>query len=91
MKFFIEVEEIYQQTFAVEAEDLEEAMEKIEDAVNDGTIDLNYDSFVSRELNDRTTEIEQYPKDFQDINYLHLTDTGLKSAYEIEEEEEDEE
>lgn len=90
MKFFIKVKEVYQQTFAVEAESLEEAMEKINDAANEGTIYLDYDSFVNRELDDRTKEIEQYPETFQN-NYLILTDEGLKSNYEIEEEEEDNE
>lgn len=75
-KFYIEVTEIYQHTYAVEAENLDEAIQKVEDAANDGTIDINYKDFISRELDDRTEEVETYYKEIQHL-YDTLTDEGV--------------
>ena len=85
-KFYIEVTEIYQHTYAVEAEDLDEAMQKVEDAANDGTIDINYEDFISRDLEDRTKEVETYDKEIRH-QYDTLTDEGVVSPKFDDEEE----
>lgn len=56
-KFYIEVTETLQRIVAVEAEDLEEAHERVEDWANEGE-GLDYEDFVSRDFEDRTSFCE---------------------------------
>lgn len=56
-KFYIEVTETLQRIVAVEAEDLEEAYERVEEWANEGE-GLDYEDFVNRDFEDRTSFCE---------------------------------
>lgn len=57
--FYISVTETLNRVVSVQAEDLDEAIEKVENACNDGTVDLNAEDFVVREVEDETKNVEE--------------------------------
>lgn len=64
-KFYISVTEILNKVVAVEANNREEALEKVENACNNNIVELDLEEdFVDRTLEDET---EQTEMDIQDI------------------------
>lgn len=57
--FYISVTETLNRVVAVEAEDLDEAFEKIEEACNAGIVDLTSKDFVRREFENETDVTEE--------------------------------
>lgn len=53
--FKIEITETLQRTVTIEAEDLEQAIEKVEEQCNDETINLDWSDFITRDIK----ELEQ--------------------------------
>lgn len=71
-KFQIEIEEISQKVETVKANNLEEALEKIEDKYNDGKIVLDYEDFKGhevREYRDCVKEEDLVKDNIIDINF----------------------
>lgn len=64
-KYYIEVTETLQRIVAVEAEDLEQAMEQVEDWANEGE-GLSYEDFVNRDFEDRTQYCENREPSIKD-------------------------
>lgn len=57
--FYISVTETLNRVVAVDAEDLDEAIEKVENACNSSVVDLTAEDFVGREFENETVEVEQ--------------------------------
>ena len=57
--FYISITETLNRVIAIDAEDLDEAIEKAENACNDGTVDLNAEDFVQRDFEDETKNAEE--------------------------------
>ena len=73
MKFAIRVEEILARTVIVEAEDLEEAIEKVEDACNCDEIYLDADDFFERNVQPSENFKDGIVPDGRDVSfYEHL-------------------
>lgn len=74
MKFAIRIEEIIGKTVIVEAENLEEAIEKVENAANNGEFMLDdVEDFVSREV--KPSDVFKngiVPKDIDVSYYEHI-------------------
>lgn len=71
-KFQIEIEEISQRVEEIEAENLEEALDKIEEKYDSGEIVLDYDDFKSHEVREYRNSVrsEDLVKDVTiDIKY----------------------
>lgn len=59
--FYMTVTETLVRTVEVHAETVDEAYAKVEDACNDGTIELDWSDFREREINDETDQtIDNY-------------------------------
>ncbi len=59
--FYMKVTETLVRTVEVRAETADEAYAKVEDACNDGTIELDWSDFCEREINDETDQtIDNY-------------------------------
>lgn len=56
--YYFEVMETLSKMVAVEAEDFDEAYEIVEEAFNGGQKEITWDDFVSRDIEDKTYEIE---------------------------------
>ena len=54
--FYISVTETLNRIVEVHAESSDEAIEKVEDACNDGTVELDWKDFVDRDIQDETEE-----------------------------------
>lgn len=67
-KFYISVTEILNVVVAIEANDREEAFEKVEEACNNDIIKLDWRDFVDRTLEDETEQIEMDIRDIQKEN-----------------------
>lgn len=73
MKYAIRVEETLGRTIIVDAEDLLEAIQKVEDACNDGEISLGFDDFDSREVTPSKWFKNGIISDNEDVSfYEHL-------------------
>lgn len=59
MTYFISVTETLNRVVAVEASNLEEAFERVENAANSGEVELTADDFVGRDVVDETEETEE--------------------------------
>lgn len=59
--FYMTITETLVKTVEVHAETADEAYAKVEDAYNDGTIELDWSDFREREINDETEQtIDNY-------------------------------
>lgn len=56
-KYSVEIEETLQKVIDVEAESLEEALEKIDEQYNNGDIELDYENFVGHEIREYKKEV----------------------------------
>ena len=56
--YYFEVTETLSKTVAVDAEDFEEAYEKVEEAFNLGEKEVTWDDFLAREIENRTKDYE---------------------------------
>lgn len=73
MKFGISVKEVLQRTVIVEAESLDEAIEKVEDAVTRSEIILDADDFLDRDIEpSKYFENGMVPEDKDVSYYWHL-------------------
>lgn len=54
--FYISVTETLNRIVEVQAESSDEAIEKVEDACNDGMVELDWKDFVDRDIQDETEE-----------------------------------
>lgn len=54
--FYMTVTETLVRTIEVHANDVDEAYEKVENACNDGTIELDWSDFREREITDETEQ-----------------------------------
>lgn len=54
--FYMTVTETLKRTVEVHANDVDEAYAKVEDACNDGTIELDWSDFREREITDETEQ-----------------------------------
>lgn len=64
-KYYIEVTETLRRIVAVEAENLEDAYQQVEDWANEG-VGLSYEDFVSRDFEDRTQYCENRDPSIKD-------------------------
>lgn len=69
MRFAIRVEEVLGRTFIVNADDLEEAIEKVERCVELGDINLDYDDFCDRSIEPSSTFDNGVVPDERDVSY----------------------
>ena len=71
-KFYISVTELLNRVVTVEAENLNEAIEKVEEACNDNIVELDWRDFVDRIIEDETeqteSEIQYIRKDAPNYN-----------------------
>lgn len=55
--FYIKITETLEKTVEVHANDIDEAIEKVEEACNDDEVELDWQDFVDREFEDDTERL----------------------------------